>query len=122
MLLCVDWGPTWTPIKRQTPRRITVQAPRPEPDVSSSHLGAFKIITHCNCNRFAPIRSRGVTAPLQLFPSKPISRSLSTRRPRLHLVGNQIEGSHENSHYFASRDGPPQPAACDCAHPDRRRP
>jgi hypothetical protein len=31
--LCVNWGPTWTPIERQTPRRITVR-------VSSTRLGA----------------------------------------------------------------------------------
>ena len=29
-LLCVDWGPTWTPIERQTPRRITIRSRRHE--------------------------------------------------------------------------------------------
>ena len=78
-------------------------------------------IMHCSRNKFAPIRSSGVTAMPHSCPAS-ANRSEGTRTSRKSSSGYQRTGSHENSHRIDSRDGSSQSAACNRAHSNRRRP
>jgi hypothetical protein len=97
--------------RRRPSNKVQVKGP----DVSWSNFPPSQSITHCNCNHFAPIRSRSVTATSDLrlclsqlagLLSGPGGHGCLFRQIR-------VRGSRENSHCFDASDGPSQSVAYD---------
>jgi hypothetical protein len=97
--------------RRRPSNKVQVKGP----DVSWSNFPPSQSITHCNCNHFAPIRSRSVTATSHLRLCLSNWPDCSPDQAAMAALFRQIRvrGSRENSHCFDASDGPSQSVAYD---------